>query len=325
MSFRPSPVERIRSTWTRRRPQQRTVQRAATVVCLTLGLVGGLNALTSACTENTAITSEQLSAIVNRSTVVQGFADAFINVYLSGGGTYHSSSRSTALALTAFTSAQIEPPAKPVSVIKTAPWSAQPLNSNFANVDYWSVVIGAFVKPIAKAPQLWFYQVPVAVVSGAPRITSAPAFINGPPPGYDADLSYPADVPATSDAYQTASGFLTSWLTGAGDISRYSISPAITPFSPPPFSSVTINKMDSADEIPTPAPDDGFTTQILITATAVQDGAEQKLTYPLSVTYRSNKWFITDIDLAPKLAGRMNEPPTPTTATEMTTTTAPPR
>lgn len=306
MSFRPTATDTIRRAWTRRHTHRRTAQRALTATCLALGAFGGISAGAAACSPNTAVTADQLTATVNRAVVVDGFADAFINAYLSG------PTGPTPLPLTEFTSVPIDPPPVPLTVIKTGSWSAAPADSGYANIDYWSVVIGAFVKPLGEAPQLWFYQVPVAVVDGAPRIPSAPAFLNGPPPGYDPELAYPAAVATNSDAHHTVAGFLDSWLAGAGDISRYSTAETIAAFTDTPFTRITVTEVKATNEIPA-TPDDGFNTQILATATAHDgDRIAQTLTYPLTISYRTNKWFITDIDLAPKLGTQLNKAAAPT-------------
>ncbi len=305
MSFRPTAADTIRRAWTRRHTHRRTAQRALTVTCLALGAFGGISAGVAACSRETAVHADRLAATVNRAVVVDGFADAFINAYLSG------ATGPTPLPLTAFTSVPIDPPPVPVTVIKTGAWSTQPAESGYANIDYWSVVIGAFVKPLGKAPQLWFYQVPIAVVDGAPRIPAAPAFLNGPPPGYDPELAYPADVATPSEAHHTIAGFLDSWLAGTGDINRYSTAETIAAFTDTPFSRITVTTVKAATEIPAIA-EDGFSTQILATAIAHDgDRTAQTLTYPLTISYRTNKWFITDIDLAPKLGARLNESAAP--------------
>ncbi|EUA17295.1 hypothetical protein I552_0496 [Mycobacterium xenopi 3993] len=78
----------------------------------------------------------------------------------------------------------------------------------------------------------------------------------------------------------------------------------------------------AATDIPANA-SNGTTTRILVTAKGkADDRTEQTLTYPLTLTRQSNKWFISDIDLAPKLSGHITKA-TPTQATP--TTTSPPK
>ncbi|EUA65439.1 hypothetical protein I553_10736 [Mycobacterium xenopi 4042] len=160
-------------------------------------------------------------------------------------------------------------------------WSATPQPSGFNNVDYWSVVVGAFVKPVAKAPELRFYQVPVAVILGAPRATSArPSSTPRPrlrhPPGL------PAQITPGGDAYQTIADFLTTWLTAtrdhpaSGDISRYSTSPSIKPFEHAPFTTISVQSIFAATDIPANA-SNGTTTRILVTAKEKQTTAPNKL------------------------------------------------
>jgi hypothetical protein len=281
----------------------RTLQRAAVAVCLGLGAIGGINALASGCSTTSAITAAQMAATLNRAAAVDGFAQAYLLTYLSGAG-------STG-ALAAYTSAHVDPSPVPAAVIATAPWSHARTDSGFGNVDYWSVVIGAFVKPAGRPPQLRHYQVPIAVIDGQPRAVSAPALVNGPGAGYDAELGYPEQLPAGNAFADTVSGFMAAWLAGAGDLQRYADSPDIRPFTPAPFARVAVAGIAADTAIPA-APPDGFTARILVSATA-QDSATAatSLTYPLSVAFRGGKWFITGIDLAPRLGGRI----TPVTAT----------
>lgn len=317
MSFRPSPAARARAAWTRYRPDRRTVSRAAVMACLGLGAYGGLAEIAASCTPNLTVTAPQLDSTINRSVAVEGFADAYVNVFLAG--------NTNPVALAAFTGADISASALPVTVIKTAPWSAKSVPSGFDNVDYWSVVIGAFIKPVTKAPELRFYQVPVAVVLGSPRATSAPAVINGPDLGFDIRLAYPSQVSAGTDAYQTVADFLATWLKGtadhpaSGDISRYSTSSVIKPFTNAPCTAISVQSIHAATDIPANAAN-GFTTKILVTANGtVDDSTEQTLTYPLTLTRQSNKWFISDIDLAPQLSGHITKAtPTQTAPTTKT-------
>lgn len=281
----------------------RTVQRAAVVTCLGLGAIGGINTVLSGCSPAATVSAEQVSATINRAAAVDGFADAYVNALLSGADAH---------TLAAYTSAPLDPSPVPVTVIKTSPWSHQRTPSGFGNVDYWSVVIGALVKPVGRPPQIRHYQVPVAVIDGSPRAVSAPAVIKGPPPGFDAEPGYSQQLAAGNELYATVSGFLTAWLSGAGDLARYSASANITPFTSAPFTHVEVAVIAADTTIPA-APADGFTARILVTGRGQDSGtASTPLAYPLAVAYRGGKWFVTDIDLAPKLGGRITPvPPSP--------------
>lgn len=316
MNFRPSTRDRIRHAWTQYRPSRQTLARSGVAACLALGAIGGAGQIAAFFTSEDTITASQADADFNRGTAVGGFADTYVDVFLAGG---------SATALAAFTSADITPSPVPVSVIKSIPYSVARQPSGYANVESWSVVIGALVKPSAKAPELQFYQVPVAVVQGTPRATTAPAFVNGPDIGFDADLDYPSQVSQDSPAYSTVADFLDAWLKSTpqqpagGDISRYSISPNIRPFNPAPFTSVTVDSINAHNDIPADAKN-GFTTKILVTAHGSTKGrANETLTYPLAIVRQSDKWFISDIDLTPQLGGRITKA-TPTSTPTQTPT-----
>ena len=301
----------MRLEWTRHQPRLRTVQRAATVTCLALGAFAGINTLASSCSPQSRVNAEQVSSSINRASAVDGFADAFVNVYLSGAGSD---------ALTDYTSVHIDPSPVPVAVLKSAPWSTQHADSGFGNVDLWSVVVGAFVKPVGRAPQIRHYQVPVAVINGTLRAVSAPALVNGPALGFDPELAYPQQLGAGTELYDTVAGFLSAWLTGGGDLQRYSASAGIRSFSPAPFTHVSVSAIGADTAIPA-VPAEGFTARILVNAAAQDsDMASTVLSYPLTVSFRGGKWFITGIDLTPKLGGRIS-PVTPSPTPE---TTSPP-
>jgi len=290
-------------------PTLRTVKRAATVTCLVLGGFAGVNTVLSACSAESAVTAPDLAAVINRASAVDGFADAFLTVYLSGAGSEE---------LADYTSATIDPSPVPAIVVKTAVWSTQPVPSGFANIDYWSVVVGAFVKPAGQPPQIRHYQLPVAVINGTLRAVSAPALINGPDLGFDPELAYPHQLGAGNELYDTVAGFLTAWLAGGAELQRYSASPAVRPFTPAPFSTVQVTSISAEAAIPA-APAPGFIARILVNATARDAGpASSDLTYPLTVSFQGGKWFIAEVDLTPKLAGRI------TPAASASPTTAPP-
>lgn len=277
--------------------------------CLGLGALGGANAIATSCSPHSTVSAAQVADLINRGEAVSGFADACVRTLLTA---------NSAGAMTECTSARINPSALPTMVLATNTWSTKPEPSGFSNVDYYSVVIGAFVKPLASAPELRFYQVPVAVVNGLPRATAAPALINGPDVGFDIELDYPTQVSTDSDVHKTVADFLTAWLTGtitnpgSGDIGRYNISQQIRRFENAPFATVAIQTMNAQTNIPSTAKN-GFTTRILVTAKGIgNDSTEQTLTFPLTIVRQSDKWFVADIDLAPHLAGRISKP-TPNT------------
>ena len=55
--------------------------------CLALGAFAGINTFVAGCGADSAVSAEQVSATIHRAAAVDGFADAFLNVYLSGAGT----------------------------------------------------------------------------------------------------------------------------------------------------------------------------------------------------------------------------------------------
>ena len=195
-------------------------------------------------------------------------------------------------------------PTNPPVVIADPAVSAVTLVSDTATVQQWSVVISVAERPYSSAaPHTAFYRLPVVYTRYGVRASALPARINGPGAGADAPLAYPAALADTSPVFATVSGFLTSYLTGAGGLERYvTATSGLVPTAD--YRSVTLTRLQAnhnvADQT---SPAEGTTVHVLATVSAVTTQyTPLTLNYPLSLVVASSRWSIAGIDYAPLLA-----------------------
>lgn len=164
----------------------------------------------------------------------------------------------------------------------------------------------------AAADSVHYFQVPVAVgpagggASGytalsMPAEVAAPARIKAP------DLIYgPVQQAVHSDPRTEAvTQFLTSYLTGAGELDRY-LAPGtdLTAITPAPYTGVAVDLMQiEGDQVAEPVstvPQDGTRTRLLVTVRATgHDQVRVPLSYALTLTARAGRWEIAALDGAP--------------------------
>ncbi|MFJ2007995.1 conjugal transfer protein [Streptomyces chartreusis] len=202
--------------------------------------------------------------------------------------------------------------------------------------DVWSVTVAARIvsdaKPTTKmsesaasdsrpsaaaavADSIHYFQVPVAVgtVGGGatgyialsvPAEVAAPARIKAP------DLVYgPMQLASGSDPRTEAvTEFLTSYLTGSGELDRY-LAPGtrLSAISPAPYTSVVVDQMqaegDQASQPVATVPKDGTRTRLVVTVRATDhDEVRVPLAYALTLSARAGRWEIAALDGAPAQA-----------------------
>ncbi|EUA33080.1 hypothetical protein I553_3861 [Mycobacterium xenopi 4042] len=189
--------------------------------------------------------------------------------------------------------------ALPVTVIKTAPWSAtrNPAASTTSTTGPSSWKPSSTRRQSTRTALL---PSAVAVILGA-QDHQCPAIINGPDLGYDIRLAYPAQITPGGDAYQTIADFLTTWLTATRDHPAAAISAATAPHRQSNRSNTRLSPRFRCNQfsprqisLPTPATEPNQNPRHR--KRKADDRTEQTLTYPLTLTRQSNKWFISDID-----------------------------
>lgn len=146
-----------------------------------------------------------------------------------------------------------------------------------------------------------YFAVTVQVVDGAIGVVGMPSPTTGPAvPVKQPDLDYRSNVSSNSPVAATASSFLSAYLTGNGEVSRY-VTPEveISAIKPAPYSAVKVNDV-SANAAPVEKPSDGEVLNLLVKAELVSvTGQTISASYALTMTARADRWEVTSIDPTP--------------------------
>ncbi|WP_433762174.1 conjugal transfer protein [Nocardia sp. CA-135398] len=152
----------------------------------------------------------------------------------------------------------------------------------------------------ANAEVRQFYRVGVSVLNGRLRALALPALVE--PPSRGADLAQAYSSPCTADTplAQVASGFLTTYLTGNGDVGRYiTLDAGIAALKPAPFSAVETVAVTSDDNSCGTA---RSSAQVLVTVNPKADGgAAATLAYPLTMVRDGGQWQVQSVDSVPAM------------------------
>lgn len=158
-----------------------------------------------------------------------------------------------------------------------------------------------------------YWQVVIATGSdGGVSAAGFPAPVNAPA-AVSVSVSYPETVGRTGDAGKAVTDFLTAYLTGEGEITRF-IAPEtqITPIQPTPFSRIDVIGISSNEAI-TESMSEGDEVRILAAIGAQrQDDRLIPASYALTMTLRAGRWEISQIDPAP-LTKQITAPTPPPT------------
>ncbi|MGE2818009.1 conjugal transfer protein [Mycobacterium heidelbergense] len=208
-------------------------------------------------------------------------------------------------------------PTTPALIVTSPAVSAVTLVGDTGAAQQWSVVISVCERAFeAATPHTAYYRLPVVYSSYGLRASALPARVNGPGAGADAPLGYAAAVADTSPAFATVSGFITSFLTGAGGLERYvttssGLAPAADYHSAQVIKLVANHSPGERD-----VPSEGTTVHVLATVNAVTNQyAPLQLDYPIVLTVTSGRWSVSALDYAPLLAaGAELTPVIPTAA-----------
>ena len=135
-------------------------------------------------------------------------------------------------------------------------------------------------------------------VVGLPAPIAAPGNL-----GADTTFEYPKQVgdPAARAAVQE---FLTAYLAGSGEVSRYTApGSTITAVTPAPYAKVLVQNLNATDEMSAKtAVKDGTEVQVLVTAQLDQGASSQTSTYFLTMASRAGRWEVKSIDTTPKIS-----------------------
>ncbi|MGC5173049.1 conjugal transfer protein [Microbacterium sp. DT81.1] len=187
--------------------------------------------------------------------------------------------------------------------------------------DLMSVVVAANVEEFDMESEsgltFWprrYFAVTVRVTDAGLSVVGLPAPVAAPAKEESAvRLAYGQTVLQTSSARQTVEAFLSAYLAGSGDVSRY-VSPGseISPITPAPYMTLTVSDVKS-DVEPSDTPHTGSVVHVLATA-EVTSASDQRLTttYALTLTARDGRWETTSVDIAPLESVTTGAAPSPT-------------
>ncbi|WP_280353871.1 conjugal transfer protein [Nocardia otitidiscaviarum] len=269
-----------------------------------LAILGGGHAVLSLFSEAPPGPSDDTTvAIVGNAQLAGSFAQEFVVAYL--GATAGDQDRiadfiggAESIGLPA-TARQVSDPAV-VSVRRTR--AATP-------IEIWSVTVSVRPetgtratggKQTSAAPMPQYYRVGVAVNHGRLRALSRPWLVAPPAEGQDLLTVYSSPCGEESPLAHVAAGFLDVFLTGSGDVTRYTSHDSdITALRPAPFAeleSVSVSAQDSG------CGTTGTSARVLATVTpAVGDDTLAPLDYPLTMVRVEEQWQVQTIDSIPAL------------------------
>ncbi|MEV4559046.1 conjugal transfer protein [Kitasatospora sp. NPDC049285] len=125
------------------------------------------------------------------------------------------------------------------------------------------------------------------VVTGAPAQVAAPDSLTETDPATRTYGSQVMDGPLR----ETVTGYLTAYLSGVGDSSRYLAPTAKIPTPGAAYSKVSLKTLTASTTVPT-APADGAVLEVLADVVASDTAGEWPLSYPLRLTARAGRWEI---------------------------------
>jgi hypothetical protein len=146
-----------------------------------------------------------------------------------------------------------------------------------------------------------FYRVAVSVTDGHVRALSLPAMVPPPGQGLDLSLSYTASCSPDTPLFTVASGFLGAFLTGSGDVTRYTTVDAnISALTPAPYSSVDTIAVSSDDSSCGASASTAHVLASINPKTAT--GVAGTLAYPMTMVRKGGQWQVRELDPVPALA-----------------------
>jgi hypothetical protein len=296
-----SRVARSRSTAT-------TVGRYAVMV---LAAIAGLNVVWQFVFGQPADVVTPARSVVNKSAVVSAFAQDYVTTWLTATST-------TSGGLTQFVSvntADLKLPSTPAVVISAPTVVAVTFEGaadKDADAEVFSVVIGVNERPYESAsPTRALYRVPVLWSKFGPRAVSLPARVEGPGPGADLPMAYPATLAPSDPAFGVVSGFITAYLTDAGGVDRYVTADSMVVGLGGVYQSLTdaqgqkipLVTAVTATASPAATPADGQTVRVCAQVSAVTSQyAQVHLVYPLTLRGVGGHWSVAAIDRAPVMS-----------------------
>ncbi|MFC9897809.1 conjugal transfer protein [Nocardia sp. NPDC127579] len=241
---------------------------------------------------------ESTTAIVGRAQLAGAFAEQFVLTYLSAVagqqdriGEYTGAGQRVTLPTTA---RQVS---DPIVVHVSREVSS-------GTLDVWAVTVSVVVGKTGTkvAPSRQFYRVGVTIAEGTWRALSLPAVVQPPSRGIELATGYPSPCGTETVLAQVASGFLAAFLTGSGEVGRYStVDAGLTALHPAPYTALESVAIVADDRS---CGAEGAQARVLATVNPKGEAeAAPTLAYPLTMVRSGDgQWQVRSIDSVPALA-----------------------
>lgn len=148
----------------------------------------------------------------------------------------------------------------------------------------------------------YWYQVVVSNKGASLSTAGLPTPVSAPTIGDTLATGYPNRV-SNKEIQATVADFMTSYLTGQGDVMRF-ISPEadIHAISPAYWKQTKVKTIQSTKEVSDKAPTVGQTAEILVDVDLINGANTKPAQYVLSLKVRDGRWEIQSLDSAPQLS-----------------------
>lgn len=266
-----------------------------------LAVLGGGHAVLSFFSSPPAGPSdESIAKMIGRSQLAESFSRDFVVAYLGA-----DASQQDHIAQYVSPGQQVTLPSAPRQVgDPEVVFAAR--ETAAGDLEVWTVTVSvrpggsATAASAAAKTARQYYRVAVSVVSGTVRALSLPAAVDAPQRGTDLALGYQVTCTADSPLGQVAAGFLTAYLTGTADVSRYAApNSGIVPPAPSPFNTAKTTSV-SADLSGCGASGSNARVLAMVDPKGA-DGASPTLAYPLTMIRAGGQWQVRAVDLIPEL------------------------
>nr|VTP02062.1 Conjugative transposon protein TcpC [Mycobacterium riyadhense] len=303
---------RLNDTWSSRlSTSASTATKVGRLTLICLAALGGLHVFWQFMFGQPPDVVTPARSVVNKSSVVSAFAQDYVATWLTA-------TASNSAALTQFVSVNVNDlrlPSTQAVVISAPTVVAVTYEGDAAkdgNCEVFSVVVGVNERPYESAsPARALYRVPVLWSQLGPRAASLPARVEGPGPGADLPMAYPATLAASDNAFQVVSGFISAYLTGDGSVDRYVTSDSKLVGLGKVYQEQTDTQGHriplvtgvTATSTPPTTPAEGQAIRVLAQVVAVTaQYAEVHLVYPLTLRGVGGHWSVAAIDRAPVMS-----------------------
>ncbi|WP_104056277.1 MULTISPECIES: conjugal transfer protein [unclassified Arthrobacter] len=173
-----------------------------------------------------------------------------------------------------------------------------------------TVVVSASLKTVemddaGKETVTWtpyWYQIAVQTQGEEMAPAGMPAPVSVPAVGDAPQLGYTSRV-ANKEIQATVADFMTAYLTGQGDVTRY-VSPetTISAITPAYWTQAKVKTIQSVSEVEDGTPVAGQTAEVLVDMNLTRDTTTKPAQYVLSLKVRDGRWEIQSLNSAPALS-----------------------